>query len=84
MDNERGDGMTWAPIDTAPKPLKALKLDLRIVKPNGTSYRTIDAWWDDELGWVVATILGARMRAPRNSTHKITHWMPAPDKPGSK
>ena len=73
--------MTWAPIDTAPKPLKALKIDLLIERPNGTSYRAIDAWWDTEAGWVVTTVLGARMKAPQQSTHKITHWMHRPDKP---
>ena len=73
--------MTWAPIDTAPKPLKPLLIDLLIVRPNDTSYRAIDAWWNDEAGWVVKTILGARMKAPRNSTHKITHWMHGPDEP---
>ena len=73
--------MTWQPIDTAPKPLKPLKIDLLIVRPNNTSYRVIDAWWADEAGWVVSTVLGARMKAARNSTHRITHWMHGPDEP---
>ena len=71
----------WQDIDAAPKPLKALKLDLWVVEPDGDGYRVVDAWWDTDAGWVVATILGARMKAPQRSTHRITHWMHRPDDP---
>ena len=71
----------WRDINTAPKPLKPLLIDLLIERPDGESYRVIDAWWDTDAAWVVAGFQGARMKAPRNSTHKITHWMPAPDPP---
>ena len=84
VDNERGEGMTWQPIETAPKPLKVVLIDLWVEKPDGEGYRVISAWWDTDAAWVVAGFQGARMKAEKRSTHKITHWMPAPDKPGSK
>ena len=71
----------WQGIESAPKPLKPLLIDLWIERPNNTSYRVIDAWWADEAGWVVASVLGARMKAASNSTHKVTHWMHRPDDP---
>ena len=76
--------MTWAPIDTAPKPLKPLLIDLLIVRPNNTSYRVIDAWFDPDAAWVVAGYLGTRTKAPERSTHKITHWMHRPDDPAGE
>ena len=71
----------WQPIETAPKPLKAVKIDLWIERPDGEGYRVIDAWWDTDAGWVVAGYLGTRTKAPERSTHKITHWMRRPDDP---
>ena len=71
----------WQPIETAPKPLKAVKIDLWIERPDGEGYRVIDAWWDTDAGWVVAFWRGARMKPPRDSTYKITHWMRRPDGP---
>ena len=74
--------MTWFPLSTAPKPLKAVKIDLWIERPDGEGYRVIDAWWDTDAGWVVAGgWRGSRLAAPQMSTHKITHWMHRPDDP---
>ena len=71
----------WRDIASAPKPLKARKIDLSIERPDGTVYRVIDAWWGGEAGWVVTSYFGARMKAPERVSHKITHWMHRPDKP---
>ncbi len=71
--------MTWRDIATAPRPLKAPKLDLWI-NDGGDGYRAIDAWWTD-FGWVVAGYLGSQMKAARKATHRATHWMLPPRPP---
>ena len=72
----------WQPIESAPKPLKVVLIDLWIEKPDGEGYRALDAWWADEAGWVVAGFGSSqRMKAPHHPTHRITHWMHRPDDP---
>ena len=71
----------WQDISTAPKPLKAAKIDLWIERPGGEGYRAIDACRDDYYGWAVKGYSGCPMRAAHKSGHRVTHWMPAPDAP---
>ena len=71
--------MNWQPISTAPKGLKALKIDLWVLDSGGDGYRLPDAWWGNG-GWrTKSRWIGDRDAFPW--THRATHWMHTPDDP---
>ena len=65
--------MTWAPIDPAPKPLKALLIDFWVAQPAADGSRFLDPCLDAAARGLVAGCRSSpRLRAASNARHTAT------------